>query len=193
MRLKKQYGVSLIEVMIGLIITAILFAAGAPSFVTYIQNSYIRNSAEAIQNGLNLARAEAVSRNTHVAFTLGDNASWVVGCESAKDDCPEIIQKKAAAENAGKATVTASEVIAGTGLTESSPLFTSKLAFNGFGRVSTTTLTAGTNAVFDVTDSAGVACAVDNGPRRCLRVEVSPGGQVRMCDPALPGTDPQAC
>ncbi len=31
------------------------------------------------------------------------------------------------------------------------------------------------------------------GAMRCLEVDVTMSGQVRMCDPALPATDPQGC
>jgi type IV fimbrial biogenesis protein FimT len=33
----------------------------------------------------------------------------------------------------------------------------------------------------------------DGGPIRCLRIMVTLGGQIRMCDPALAVGDAQAC
>ena len=45
----------------------------------------------------------------------------------------------------------------------------------------------------NLTNPAGGACAVDGGPMRCLRIVVSTGGQIRMCDPALASTDPRGC
>ncbi len=39
----------------------------------------------------------------------------------------------------------------------------------------------------------GVGACVTTGPVRCLRVVVRTGGQIRMCDPALPNTDSQSC
>ena len=64
-------------------------------------------------------------------------------------------------------------------------------AFNGLGRVSPTP--AGT-ITYDVGNPSGGTCRAAGGTMRCLRVEVSPTGQVRMCDPSLTSaTDPQGC
>lgn len=77
-----QQGVTLIELVIGLIITGILLALAIPSYKDWIQSSQIRTAAESIQNGLQLARAEAVSRNSPVTFTLAGNDWTVVGIQS---------------------------------------------------------------------------------------------------------------
>lgn len=194
-----QYGVSLVELMIGLAVAAILLAMGAPSFSTYIQNTHIRNAAEAIQNGLNLARAEAVRRNTNVQFVLGDDSSWTVGCETALDDedaddaadCPASISAKPAAEGSAKASIATSEVVALSKAVIATP--NNKLVFNGVGKA--TTLPAANMAVFDVSNPAAGACltADGRGKMRCLRVTVTAGGQVRMCDPIAPNDSAQVC
>ena len=59
---RQQSGVTLIELVVGLAVFAILLGIAIPNFSTFIQNSKIRTSAEAIQNGLSLARVEAVRR-----------------------------------------------------------------------------------------------------------------------------------
>jgi type IV fimbrial biogenesis protein FimT len=205
MRLPRQHGMSLIEVMIGVAIFALLLSFAAPSFRTFIQNGHIRNAAEAIQNGLNLARAEAVRRNTSVQFVLGSGSSWTVGCATAiadvdgdgADDCPATIQARSEAEGSTNAAVATSEVVAATNAAVGTPVFTTTLAFNGLGRG--TTLPAANNAIFAISNPGGGTCATVNGSggsMRCLRVVVTPGGQIRMCDPARPVTtppDPQAC
>ncbi|MCC6472780.1 MAG: hypothetical protein IT514_03450, partial [Burkholderiales bacterium] len=44
------------------------------------------------------------------------------------------------------------------------------------------------------TNPSGGACAADGGPMRCLNVLVSPGGQIKMCDPAVAATgDTRRC
>jgi type IV fimbrial biogenesis protein FimT len=65
-----ETGFSLIELMVGITIVGILFIMGVPSFKSWIQNAQIHTATEAIQNGLELARAEAVRRNTLVRFQL---------------------------------------------------------------------------------------------------------------------------
>jgi len=185
-RLHFQRGVSLIEIMVGLVIVALLLGLGAPSFSTYIQNTHIRNAAEAIQTGLNLARAEAVRRNTNVSFVLGSGSSWTVGCttsigdedDDGVDDCPAAIQTYTSAEGSSHAAVDAG---------------TPTLEFNGLGSVTSSTLAAGHHAIFSITNPNGGSCRAD-GPMRCLRVIVSSAGQILMCDPdpAL-SSDPRAC
>lgn len=197
---REERGVGLIELMIGLVIVAILLGMAVPGFTTFLQNSQIRTAADAIQNGLNLARAEAVRRNTNIQFVLGTGSSWTVGCATAVGDldgdgvadCPATIQSRPAGEGSSKAAVTTSEVVASTGAAAAPAVFSSTLAFNGLGQAVSSTLAKGNNAVFSITNPTGGSCATA-GPMRCLRVIVTSAGQVRMCDPALASNDPQGC
>jgi type IV fimbrial biogenesis protein FimT len=193
MNLNRQGGMSLIELMIGIVVLGILLALGAPTFSRWTQSSQIRNSAEAIHNGLMLARAEAVRRNTTVRFqfvttttsacALSDTgANWVVSldtpagaCDAAPSDnvAPRIVQVRSAAEGSRNAAVDAGGV--------------SLVTFNGTGQA-----TGGAPAAINVTNPTGGACA-PGGPMRCMRVTVATGGQVRMCDPARAAGDPQGC
>ena len=186
----------MVELMIGLAIVALLFAMGAPAFFGWIQNSQIRTSAEALQNGLQLARAEAVRRNTSVRFQLTSaltaacglstsGGNWVVSlddptgaCNSTPSDtlAPRIIQVRSSAEGSPNAVVAAGQ---------------STIIFNGLGRV---TPVPAASIDIDITNPTGGACAaagVDG--MRCLRIRVSTGGQIRMCNPILAATDPQGC
>lgn len=189
-----QYGFSLIELIVGVVIIGILAAVAAPSFQSWIQNGQIRTTAEAIQNGLQLARAGAVQRNSLIRFQLTDNltsacalsttsSNWIVSlddptgtCDSAPSDvtAPRIIQKRPSAEGSGNTVVAAGQ---------------SAIIFNGLGRV---TNTAGTVTIA-VSNPAGGVCA-PTGSMRCLNVIVTLGGQIRMCNPAVAlATNPQGC
>jgi type IV fimbrial biogenesis protein FimT len=190
--------------MVGIVIVALLFALSAPSFTTWIQGTQIRTAAEALQNGLMLARAEAVRRNTLVRFQLTDTldnncapvsaatntvVNWVVSladpsgaCASAIPDpsdpnpaAPAIIQTRAGAEGSTNALVATPQ---------------STVVFNGLGRI--TPIPAG-NIDFNITNPVGGSCATDGGTMHCLRINVSPSGQIRMCDPMFPSTDPKGC
>ena len=203
MRLRcAQAGVSLIELAVALTIMAVLMASGLPTFSNWIQSSRIRTTAESIQNGLQLARAQAVSRNALVRFSLTDTvtadcvlsasgSNWVVSQDDPTGACdaassatvaPRIIQMRSAAE--GSRNVELAAEVAGTPV--------STITFNGTGRV--TPIPADTITIA-LTNTAGGACATTTtpGPMRCLNVMVSTGGQVRMCDTALAGTDPRGC
>ncbi|HEU0187716.1 MAG TPA: GspH/FimT family pseudopilin [Gallionellaceae bacterium] len=167
-----QRGFTLIELLIGVVILAILFAAAAPSFRSWIQNAQVRTAADSISSGLQLARAEAVRRNTFVQFSLsGPLSTWSLGCVTPSTTCPSVIQSRSGAEGTSNAVVTVDNAT---------------VVFNGLGRA---------NVVMNVniTNPTGGDCQIASGPTRCLNVIVSTGGQVRMCDPALPSSDPQGC
>jgi type IV fimbrial biogenesis protein FimT len=193
----RRAGFSLIELMIGLVVLGVLLAVALPAFSTFLQNTKIRNAAEMTISGLNLARVEAMRRNSLVRFQLVSNLtascsasanslSWVVSlsdpaglCNIAPSDttAPRIIQKRSGAEG------TAGIVLSATG--------GSGAVFNGLGRMSAAGLTQ-----IDLSSGAGVCQHVDpaNGTLRCLRVLISTGGQAKMCDPKIAdNTDPRYC
>src|SRR3954464_14796145 len=99
--------------MIGIGVIGILLGLALPAFNRFLQNTKIRNAAEMTISGLNLARAEALRRNTAVRFQMvrdltascADTASvsWVVSlsdpagaCNVAPSDttAPRIVQKR---------------------------------------------------------------------------------------------------
>lgn len=178
-----QSGFSLIELIVGVMIIGILATAGIPSFLSWIQNSQLRTAAETISNGLQLTRAEAVRRNTSVQFSLSGttdvDSSWTVGCVipvadlngDGIDDCPASIQSRSGAEGSRNARVNSN---------------TATVVFSALGR-------AGSNTTINVTNPTGGLCMATGGPMRCLNIVVTSGGSVRMCNPALPSTNPQGC
>lgn len=173
-------GVTLVELVIGLAIVGFLLIAGLPSFAGWLQKAQIRTAAEAIQNGLQLARMEAVRQNTLIQFVLGTGSAWTVGCVATTGACPAVIQSRPA-EGSSNVVVTPSG-----GQTS--------IIFNGMGRLAPVAPAATPLAVdLDIANPTGGSCATSGGPMRCLRVSVSTGGQIRMCDPALASTDPRGC
>lgn len=170
-----QRGVTLIELLIAVAILGVLMAIGAPSFSSWLQNSQIKNAAGSIQDGLQQARAEAVRRNTRVQFELSGGSGWTVGCTSSGATCPSVIEDRSSNEGSPNAVVTADE---------------DTIVFNGLGRV---VPTPADDIDIDVTNPAGGTCIASSGTMRCLRIAVSTGGQIRMCDPALPNTSPKGC
>jgi type IV fimbrial biogenesis protein FimT len=192
-----QRGVTLIELMIGLAIMALVLFVAVPSFGIFLQNSQIRNAAGSALNGLELARNEAIRRNTPVRFQFVSNLTasctlsttslaWVVSqadpsgaCDTAPSDtvAPQIIQSRSATEGTSNARVT---------LTGGSTV-----VFTGLGRAQ-----AGGITQIDVTNTSGTCQYADptNGTMRCMRIMVSSGGQSRMCDPQVTAAnDPRKC
>ena len=68
MRITIQRGVTLIEMMIALVIIAMLILVAMPSFSAWLANAQIRNGAEAVLNGMQFARNQAIQFNTPVQF-----------------------------------------------------------------------------------------------------------------------------
>jgi len=196
-----QQGFSLIELMIGLAIVALVLLAALPSFTIFLQNSQIRNGAESVLDGLNLARTEAVRRNAIIRFqfvsdltaacvTSTTSLAWVVSqadptgaCNASPSDtvAPQLIQARSATEGTKNVAVAVTGGAIAT--------------FNGLGRLQSAGITQ-----IDISNTTGTCQYVDtvNGKMRCLRIIVSTGGQARMCDPQVatpvpPVIDPRAC
>jgi type IV fimbrial biogenesis protein FimT len=166
MRTRSAAGMTLIELLIGFVLVGFLLALGVPSFSAWMQNLQVRNAAESVFNGLQLARANAVQRNKSVTFTMnGPDSSWSVTIDSPSALEQATVQTRSGAEG------TPNAVVATT-----SPA----ISFNGLG--ATNLLTA---ATIQVTNPTGGACGTGGGNMRCLNVTVSVGGQVKMCDPLV--------
>jgi len=176
---RSESGMTLIEVLIGFAIVGVLLSLGVPSFSAWLQNMQVRNAAETVFNGLQLARANAVQRNKSVTFTLnGPDSSWTVTVDSPSAITSEtaLIQSRSAAEG------TLNAVIATTNPT---------ITFDGLGK---TNLLAA--ATIQVTNPTGGVCQTSSttGKMRCLNITVSVGGQVKMCDPLISAaTDSRRC
>jgi len=170
-----QYGVTLIEMLIGIAILGILIALGLPGYSAWIQNTQIRTAAESVLNGMQLARNEAVRRNLNVQLVLGAQSSWTISVPSTAE------QIQARDYGAGSTYVTVAAV----------PANATTITFNSLGRVvgPPSAPIPITQLDFDVPTSILAATA-----SRDLRIVVSPGGNIRMCDPTVTvATDTRFC
>lgn len=174
-------GFSLTELMIGIVIMSILLTAALPSFTAWIQNAKIRTAAESLQNGLQLARGEAVRRNQHVLFSLvGTDGSWKV-----LDATGAQIQSRSGAEG-GTSGITL------TLISTAPPTLATSATFNGLGQIITPNADGSLPlAEIDVAVPTSILPASQMRP---LRIKISAGGQIRSCDPYFTNpTDPRAC
>lgn len=168
-----QKGVTLIELMITIVIVSILLTIALPSFNAWIQNTQIRTATESIQNGLQLARAEAVRRNESVNFILGAGTGWTVSTVAAPGTP---IQSRVSGEGSANVTV----VVTPSGATTAT--------FGALGRL-TNTAAAPTQIDLDVPTSILPA-----SQSKELRINITSGGQIRSCDPNVSASDdPRRC
>jgi type IV fimbrial biogenesis protein FimT len=169
---------SLIEALIALAIAGILIATAMPMYSAWIQNTKIRTGAEAMLNGLQFARSEAVSRNAPVEFVMTGNTGWRVNVSSAPDDTP--LQ----ARSAGAGSDTA--------VTTPSPGDATMVTFDALGRRRTTNINIDTPPIDRIDVTSSITSFTE---ARALRITINAGGQVRMCDPdpAIPAGDTRKC
>lgn len=77
MQTKKQAGFTLIELMITLVVLVIALSIGVPSFVTWIENNRLNTATRTLAGALQVARSEAVSRQT--VITIDSGGDWSNG------------------------------------------------------------------------------------------------------------------
>lgn len=159
-------GFSLVEIMVGVAIIGVVTATALPSFSEWIRNVRIRSAAEAVLAGVQVARTEAIRRNTPVVFTLLPTVDatllWRVGCVNVTATCPASIHARPLRE--GGAMTVSFDAGADT-----------QVRFDSFGRA---------------TNLAGVAAwnvesSDSYSGERPQRILVDVGGASRVCDPYL--------
>jgi type IV fimbrial biogenesis protein FimT len=162
-----QTGMGLVEFLISLVVFSLILTFATPGFGTWMHNSHVRTTAESVRSGLQLARSEAVRRNSRVVFAL-NGTTWTVAGGGITVQSNE-------GEPAGRVQVAYTQ---------------NAMTFDGVGWVMPL---PAEDIAFDISSPSGGACATDGGPIRCLRVVVSGGGQIRMCDPAAAAGQAAAC
>jgi type IV fimbrial biogenesis protein FimT len=193
MLIARDRGFTLIELMIGVALLGLLMMLAFPSFTTMMHNARLRAVAESIQSGLQSARAEALKRNQTAEFLLmvevpddgtfttfnanTTGPSWAVRILDTAGLPVAFVEGRNGLEASGQsdpsqlyARISAGNLPAG-----------SAIRFDSLGRTNVGVV----NTTFDVQPSDANACRANGGDRRCLRVVVTPGGRVRMCDPSI--------
>jgi type IV fimbrial biogenesis protein FimT len=159
-----QRGFTLIEMLITIAIVALLATLAAPSFKVMLANAQIRTAAQAMSDGLQLARVEAIRRNERVIFTKGAQSAWTVTVESDGST----VQSRSFSEGSTAVVVT----VTPTGATQ--------VTFDGLGRPRPNTDASSSISQLDVDVPTSLIPAASS---RELRITISSGGAVRLCDP----------
>ncbi len=170
-------GMTLIELMIGIAIAAILLLLAAPAYQEFIANTNVRNAAENTVAGLRRATAEAVKRNAPVQFSLNGSGWSVAEVDPADGSVVNAIESYKFSEGAAKASIDSLD--GGTAIT-----------FNGLGRAMPTNFD-GAKVLSDIQFST----AMVSDPR-ILHVVVGSDKSatgIRLCDTKFPVDDPSGC
>lgn len=170
-------GFNLIELLVVIAVLGVVIAIAAPAFGEFLQNQQIRGASDAITNGFQIARAEAIRRNLPVRLTLGPGTGWAV----AEAGSGTAIQSRSPDEGSPNAVAL------------TTPPEATMVTFSPLGAVTANADGSPRIQSIDVVNPGGGDCQANGGPMRCLRVVISAGGSVRMCDPNLSAPDPRAC
>jgi type IV fimbrial biogenesis protein FimT len=178
---RRQRGVTLIELVIGLVVVSVLLALGMPSFKSWMINGQIRNASDAILNGIQLARANAIQQNRLIVFDLQNGATpvnWRVYLDGNSASGPDI--QKWTADEGAKNTVMTPGAGSGTVVT-----------FNGLGQRVANSDGSAMLTQINITSSASSSAEI-----RSLSVVIGASGGIKMCDPdpvLVAHGDPRAC
>ena len=190
----RHAGFTLIEVLVTLVLVAILSTIAVPTMTVWVANARVQGVAEQLQNALRLTQSEAMRRGRQTVFVL-TNATPAVAATPAANGSNWYLQSLPLLN--GEAVSDSTAYIQGSSLnsdaraTITGPAVT---CFSSFGRqVSNTATGLGSNCTAQ-TQTYSVTAGSISGARN-LKVTVSVGGQIRMCDAArtLSATTPDGC
>ena len=193
MLIARHRGFTILELMIGVALLGLLMMLAFPTFTTMMNNARLRAVADSILAGLQGARAEALKRNQTAEFLLmadvpddtafasfGANTtgpSWAVRILDTAGTPVDFVEGRSGLEGSGQSDAAALFArISAANLPASGTI-----RFDSLGR----TNAGAVNAAFNVQPSDANLCRANGGDVRCLRVVVTPGGRVRMCDPSI--------
>jgi type IV fimbrial biogenesis protein FimT len=150
-RRRPQGGMTLIELVVGLAIAALLGMAAAPFFAEYTTNSKLREGGNLLLAETLVAQSEAIKRNRTVRVS---SAGAVVQVLDMGDPANPVVLR---------------ESLLSRGITAS----TTTIDFGSEGRP----VPFGTGGAIDVS-MTGISCSAD---KRCPGLRVDAGGAVRLC------------
>lgn len=191
-------GLTLIELMVTITLVGIMLVLAMPGVGDWIANSRVRSTGDEIQNGLRLARVEAMNRNRTVAFVRTSATPALNATPSATGSNWYVqVLPLNAVEGADAAFQNTAFVQGGSfsNLSRATVNGDAVLCFNSVGRVvdnSSTGLGANCVAPTDALVPKQINVTFTTASRS-LRAEVFLGGRVRMCDPAAAAGQPNAC
>lgn len=170
----RNRGMTLIELLVAVSLFVILLVLAGPGVLQFLGNSQLRNAGESMLNGVRTAQADAISKNAATRFLLIAGGWEIHQLVEGNDN---VLQTYSLSQGASQATVTPNPPVA------------NQVTFDGFGRV-----IANADASKQLLDMTITNNQVAGS--RTLKVIVSSNASAtgtKLCDPAAPATEPQAC
>lgn len=170
----RHRGFTIVELMIGIVILAILTLLALPTFRDFRANTRIRNTADSIVHGVRMAQVEAIRRNENVTLEIDPAVGWTVSDATATAVVTETFDD-----------------VSGTVVIQTRPPGSSKLTYSPLGQyIGPNNPDDGTAAVTSVRVSSTAIAAPNE-----LRVTMDPAwGNVRVCEPRFVyPADPAGC
>ena len=167
---RRSRGFTIVELAVVVAILGVVLAIAVPSFRTFILNLQIRSMAEAVNNSLQTARAEAIRRNEPVQFNLAYVAGAYTNGWVVQSDAGVVLQQR----NPGEGSVTVTLAVA--------PAAATTVTFNGIGKVVTNADGSASVNTINIDVPTSVLAATDS---RDLQVRVLSGGLIKLCDPNI--------
>ena len=187
---KLSRGLTLIELLIVLTLSAIVLAIAAPAMGQWVRDIEVRSSASSLLATLHAARAEAVTRNASVRLQLPDTQGrpgWQLGCTQSTARCPTLIRQQT--------TDLGTSVRWGAAVLTAMP--SANTAINAGTSMPAGVRFDATGAAADIAtgdDIARIDITYNNEPSvRRIVVLISAQGMARICDPFASASHPTAC
>jgi len=182
--------------MVTITLAAILLAVAMPMLTTWTRNVKVRAVADALQNGLRQAQNEALRRSRQMVFSLTNSADPSTSLTAVANGSNWSINIAKSAMDSGSVYVESgilSDVNSNVEITGPAAV-----CFNSVGRLVANSATDISGADCDLPTTTPPVTVYDikmTDADRPLRVLVTLGGQVRMCDPAktLSTSNPDGC
>lgn len=207
----KQMGVTLLEIIIALVVVSVMITLSIPAVSGWADHNRLKATADAIIDGLQLAKMEAVRRNTLARFVLTDTPSftaanggqagdWEVCISDTGSYLNNKVQGWAGTEvgtpaKIGMSTVAlanqnfATPLAAGAGLTGYVPPLNTTCAGTTVANTNANVTfdamgrVSNTNIVSNITRIDILPARAENAKKR-LVIIINPQGQIKMCNPA---------
>jgi type IV fimbrial biogenesis protein FimT len=196
-------GINIIEIMVTVAIVVILAGLGAPGIGEWIKNAQIRNTAESISSGLQMARLEALRRNAPLGFYLTNDLSascalsstgvnWVISRDTPSSACNAALINDSIALDSATAPGIVKKTSGNSTVNITAQPNVHTIQFSALGRASVSGSTLPLQ--IDIKHKNGKCLREEaGGTLRCMRITLQSSGQVRSCIPSLPSSDLRAC